>query len=50
MPLIGHNKDLGWSHTVNSPDLVDIYKLTINKQNDNQYWFEGYWKDFEIRS
>ena len=49
VPLIGHNKDLGWSHTVNSPDLVDIYKLTVNKQNPNQYWFEGYWKDMDIR-
>ena len=49
VPLIGHNKDLGWSHTVNSPDLIDVYKLTVNKQNKNQYWFEGYWKDFEIR-
>ena len=50
VPLIGHNKDLGWSHTVNSPDLVDVYKLTINKQNPNQYWFEGYWKEMEVRS
>ena len=50
IPLIGHNKYLGWSHTVNSPDLVDVYKLTINKQNKNQYWFEGYWKDMEVRS
>ncbi len=50
VPLIGHNKHLGWSHTVNSPDLVDIYKLTINKQNENQYWFEGYWKDMDVRS
>ena len=30
VPLVGHNKNLGWSHTVNSPDLVDVYKLTIN--------------------
>ena len=50
VPLIGHNKNLGWSHTVNSPDLIDVYKLTINKQNENQYWFEGYWKDFDIRT
>lgn len=49
VPLIGHNKYLGWSHTVNAPDLVDIYKLTINKQNKNQYWFEGYWKNFDLR-
>ena len=50
VPLIGHNSYLGWSHTVNSPDLIDVYKLTINKQNKDQYWFEGYWKDMELRT
>ena len=49
VPLIGNNPNLAWSHTVNSPDLVDVYKLTLNKQNKNQYWFEGYWKDLEVR-
>ena len=49
VPLIGHNPYLGWSHTVNSPDLIDVYKLTINDQNKDQYWFEGYWKDMDIR-
>ena len=29
----GYNKNLAWSHTVNSPDLVDIYELTINPDN-----------------
>ena len=50
VPLIGHNKYLGWSHTVNEPDLIDVYKLTINKLNKDQYWFEGYWKDLEVRN
>ena len=50
VPFIGHNPYLGWSHTVNSPDLVDVYKLTINKQNKNQYRFEGYWKELEVRT
>jgi acyl-homoserine-lactone acylase len=45
--LHGHNADLGWAHTVNEPDLCDIYKLTINPDNANQYWFDGAWKDFE---
>ena len=49
VPLIGHNPYLGWSHTVNSPDLIDVYKLTINKKNKDQYWFEGYWKDMDLR-
>ena len=48
-PLIGHNPDLGWSHTVNEPDLIDIYRLTLNPENENQYWFDGDWKNFIIR-
>ena len=50
VPLIGHNTFLGWSHTVNEPDLIDVYKLTTNKLNEDQYWFEGYWKDLEVRN
>jgi penicillin amidase/acyl-homoserine-lactone acylase len=45
--LHGHNEHLGWACTVNEPDLVDIYKLTINPANDNQYRLDGKWRDFE---
>lgn len=45
---VGHNRNLGWSHTVNAPDLVDIYVLEINPDNPDQYRFEGEWLDFEI--
>ena len=48
-PLIGHNKELGWSHTVNQPDLMDVYSLTINPQNSNQYWFDGSWVEMNTR-
>jgi len=50
-PLIihGHNRDLGWAFTVNHPDLVDVYRLTINPENINQYKFDGDWKDLEVR-
>jgi acyl-homoserine-lactone acylase len=47
--LVGHNEHLGWAHTVNSPDLVDIYVLDINPENANQYRFDGEWRDFEVR-
>jgi acyl-homoserine-lactone acylase len=46
----GHNDNLGWSNTVNKPDLVDIYQLTINPKNDNQYWLDGSWKAFHIKT
>jgi penicillin amidase/acyl-homoserine-lactone acylase len=47
--LLGHNRDLGWAHTVNSPDLVDIYVLDINPDNPNQYKLDGRWRDFDVR-
>jgi len=45
--LHGHNEHLGWANTVNSPDLADVYRLTINPANDNQYLLDGKWRDFE---
>ncbi|HXC56469.1 MAG TPA: acylase [Rhizomicrobium sp.] len=45
--LHGHNEHLGWANTVNAPDLADIYRLTINPANDNQYRLDGEWRDFE---
>jgi acyl-homoserine-lactone acylase len=40
--LLGHNRDLGWTNTVNRPDLVDVYKLVLNEAGD-QYRFDGKW-------
>lgn len=45
--LHGHNQHLGWANTVNEPDLIDVYKLTINHANPNQYQLDGKWHDFE---
>jgi len=47
--LVGHNENLGWSHTVNSPDLVDVYVLDINPDNPDQYRYDGEWLDLEVR-
>lgn len=41
-PLLGHNKNLGWTNTVNRPDLIDIYKLTLDADGKN-YRFGGKW-------
>ena len=45
-PLLGHNKSLGWTNTVNRPDLIDIYKLTLNAAGD-EYRFDGKWLPLE---
>lgn len=48
-PFINHGfgPDLGWANTVNTPDLTDVYVLTLNPDNPNQYKFDGKWLDFE---
>lgn len=45
-PLIlhGHNDHLGWAHTVNAPDLIDVYALTMNPEHPNDYKFDGAWR------
>lgn len=41
--LLGHNRNLGWTNTVNQPDLIDEYKLVLNKDG-TQYRIDGKWK------
>jgi len=47
--LHGHNRDLGWAFTVNHPDVTDVYRLTINPDNPDQYLFNGEWRDLDVR-
>ena len=45
----GHNESIGWSFTSNNPDLIDVYELQMNPLNDNQYLYDGEWKDLIVR-
>jgi penicillin amidase/acyl-homoserine-lactone acylase len=47
--LHGHGPTLGWASTVNKPDLVDVYQLTLNPKNADQYLLDGEWQDFEVQ-
>lgn len=45
----GVTPNLGWTHTVNRPDLVDIYALDVdNPKKPRQYKLDGEWRDFEV--
>lgn len=48
-PLMGHNEHLGWTNTVNRPDLIDVYKLVLNDTGD-QYRYDGAWRPLEKRT
>ena len=48
--VLGHNRALGWAHTVNSPDLIDVYVLEVNPDDPNQYRFDDQWHDLEVRT
>ena len=43
LPVLRHgfNEHLGWTHTVNYPDLDDIYTLTLDRNRPDHYLFEG---------
>ncbi|RYE04193.1 MAG: acylase [Sphingomonadales bacterium] len=45
-PLLGHNEHLGWTNTVNRPDMVDLYKLVLNPAGD-AYKYDGQWRKLE---
>jgi penicillin amidase/acyl-homoserine-lactone acylase len=47
--LHGHTNNLGWAHTVNSPDLIDIFRLETNPHDSLEYKYDGRWRRMERR-
>jgi acyl-homoserine-lactone acylase len=47
-PFLGHNRNLGWTNTVNRPDLIDVYQLTLNAAGTH-YRYDGAWRALESR-
>lgn len=49
MILHGAGPNLGWAHTVNLPDLVDVYRLEVDDpKKPTRYRFEGEWRTLDI--
>ncbi|MBI9086301.1 MAG: acylase [Desulfobacterales bacterium] len=47
--LHGHNQYLGWAHTVNRPDFIDVYKLEMHPDGSLQYRFDDQWLPLNVK-
>ena len=45
-PVMGHNEHLGWTYTVNRPDLIDVYELEVDADG-KRYMLDGEWRDLD---
>jgi len=43
----GTNENLGWAHTVNHQDKIDVFKLEMKRKNSRKYLFDGEWLKLE---
>lgn len=48
--IFGTNNDVSWGATAGALNLVDIYQERLNPGNPRQYWFNGDWRDMEVRT
>ena len=48
-PFLGHNEVLGWTNTVNTPDMVDVYKLVLD-ESGTRYRLGSEWRELESRT
>ncbi len=46
----GTNKNLGWAHTVNYPDKIDVFELEMDPSNENRYRLDGEWHELNERT
>jgi len=48
-PVLGHNEHLGWTYTVNRPDLIDVFKLELD-ESGTRYRLDGEWRNLEEKT
>ena len=47
--FLGTNENLGWAHTVNYFDKVDVFQLEMDKEDELKYRFDDEWLELEER-
>lgn len=50
-PVIFHgtNEYLGWAHTVNYPDKIDVFELEMHPEEENSYKIDDEWLQLEVK-
>lgn len=48
-PFLGHNRHLGWTNTVNRPDMIDVYRLVLD-DSGTRYRIGGKWVPLERKT
>lgn len=48
-PFLGHNRHLGWTNTVNRPDMIDVYKLVLD-DSGTKYRMGAKWVPLERKT
>lgn len=47
-PFLGHNEHLGWTNTVNTPDMIDVYQLELD-ETGARYKLDGEWRELDSK-
>ncbi len=50
IPLLGHNRRIGWGLTNMNADVQDLYIERINPDDPTQYEYDGKWLDMDART
>ncbi len=45
----GTTPNHGWAHTVNWPDFIDVYRLTMHPNEKLKYKYDGKWETLQVR-
>ena len=46
---LGYTDGAAWAATAGGADSADVFELKMNPQNADQYWYDGRWRDLEVR-
>jgi len=47
---VGHNADVAWAMTTGGPDTADVFELTLSKDDQDKYLYDGKWRAMTSRT